>query len=403
MNYYLGPYQWIDESWQPPPTTVGSIDLRNLTHMGSKVQDGHGFFATIDSVGGYDLLGQGDLREINSTGKMKSIWNSLLGYNPKGDKLIDLLYNHLTLGSDPTGAIASRPLMPARGNLVIHLGGHSPVKATQFRIGHSPETNQVIAVYQGEYRKIRDLVLDGKLPGNHHRKVLDFWREQYKVNTDIFIPNDLPIELPIRHDTSISENFDGADNAVIGKQLTWVEDSAGTFWDNFNNHGRRISISGTWDQNSVRANSALSSADQQCIIINTVQTNVVETEGGPACRRSSSAITYYFYSLFRSSGSANVRLHKVITGTRTLLAGAVSVTPSIPDTLKIEVLGSSLEGFFNGVSKNTVTDSSIAGNLFCGLMALKNTSDTLEFDTWSAQDIVVPAVGAPASLLMGLL
>ncbi len=404
MNYYLGPYQWVDDSWQPPPTTVGSIDLRNLTHMGTPaVQDGYGFFATTDLMRDYDLLGRGDLREISSTSAMKSMWNSLLGYNPQGDKLVDLLYNHLTIGSDPVGALASRPILPAKGNLTIHLGGHSPVKSTQFRIGHSPETNQVITVFQNDYREIRELVLDGKLPTDHHRKVLDFWGDQFRINPDIFIPDNLPKETRLRHDTSISDNFDGADNAAIGKQLTWVE-PAGDNWENINNHGAATDGGITEDDKTCYANSALSGADQECQATTVLQNEAAFQHGGVCCRRSSVAVTCYGNRMDMNASDDKMFLFKIVTGTLSVLGSQIVVVTSIPDTLKMTVAGSSLEAFLNGVSKSTVTDSAITGNLFCGLYGRGNDGENfVEFDNWSAADFIAPTPAGASALLADLL
>lgn len=404
MNYYLGPYQWIDDSWQPPVSTIGSIDLRNLTHMGTPiVQDGFGFFATTDLLDdSYDLLGQGDLREINSNSAIKSMWNSLLGYRPNGDKLVDLLYDQLTAGADPTGAVAVRPLMPAKGNLTVHL--HGSVKSTQFRFGHSPESNKVISVLQEDYREIRNLAgID--LPVNHHRKVLDFWGEQYGVKNPhlLFIPNDLPIELPIPHSTSISENFDGANNAAVGKQLTWVEGGAGGFWDNFNNHARVFGAAENEDARSAYANSALSSADQQCQMTSVVQNNDISFSG-VICRRSSSAVTYYTGRFDTKTPDDKIFVYKVITGTPSVVGSQVTVVESIPDTIKLTVAGSNLEVFFNGVSKSAVTDTGITGNLFCGLYGRKFDTVEVELDDWSAEDFIAPPpLASASSMLMGLL
>ena len=407
MNYYLAPYQWINNSWQPPATTVGAIDLRNLIHMGTPiVVNGLGFFATTGIIAGANLLGQGDLRDINSTGAMKSMWDSLLGYRPKGDKLVDLLYDHLTAGADPTGVIACRPLMPAKGNLTIHLQGHSVVKATQFRFGHSPESNKVISVLQEDYRKIRDLVLGGDLPANHHRKVLDFWGEQYRIKDPhlLFIPNGLPIELPLPHNTSISENLDGVDNDVVGKELAWVEPDDGSHWENLNNAASPIQPSSGEDNRSIYANSALSGAGQQCEITATVAVDTTLTMVGPCCRRSSSAVTYYVARFDIASGDDKIFLNKVVTGTLTVLGSQIVVTVSIPDTIKMTVIGSSLEAFFNNVSKSALTDTAITGNLFCGLYGRSNPAETqTEMDDFSAEDIISAGVDNGSALLMGLL
>ena len=398
MNYYLGPYQWVNNSWQPPVGTIAAIDLRNLSQMGTPVvQDGLGFFVTTGLVDG-DLLGSGDLREINTTGLMKSTWNSLLGYNPNGDRLVDLLYDHLTMGSDPTGAVASKPLLPADGHLALHLG--SRVKSTQFRIGHSPESNRVISVLQNDYRQIRDEVLAEKLPADSHRKVLGFWANQFKVDSDIFIPNDLPKETSISPASTFSENFDGADNAALGKQLTWVEGGATTTWENQGNAAQRPNIGDQGDPviyRTARCTSALSSADHECEAIITTYgaAGAKNVQAGPAVRYSSSADTLYYGRGSQTSGtgdgpSAILHIDKIVTGT--LTGGpSSSRSDSIPLTIKLKIIGSSLTLFAAGVSQVTWSDSSITGNLFGGLYGL-NVSGTadLALDDWSLTDEFPP-------------
>lgn len=404
MNYYLGPYEWVDNTWTPPVGTTGSIDLRNLTDMGTPVvPNGAAFFATPNTLGtGYDLLGQGDLRDINATNAMKSAWDSLLGYRPKGIKLVDLLYDHLTAGSDPTGVDRARPLMPVRNKLTIHLHGPSPVKSTEFRFGNSPNRDKVISVLQEDYREIRRLVQDGKLPVDHHRRVLDFWGKQYGIKNPqlIFIPNNLPIETPLPHSTTLSEDFDGADNAIVGKQLTWDEPGGGSFWDNFNNHARKLKELGTEDEKSIRATSVLSGLDQRCIVTNIVQNNLNRTIGGPICRYSSSAVTFYRWDLARQSSSDSTRILKVITGTGTTIKASRIVTAPPPNTLKFEIIGSRLVTFLNNIPIEYITDTSITTNLFCGIFGERTeTEDIIEFDDWSAEDIIMFSGDHPAMLM----
>lgn len=415
MKYYLGPYQWIDNCWKPPSVVIGAIDLRNLSQMGTPVvQDGFGFFATNDPIIGYDLLGEGDLREINSTGAMKSIWNSLLGYNPNGDKLVDLLYDHLTMGSDPIGAAASKPLMPDRGNLVLHLRGHSPIKSIQFRIGHSKESNQVISVIQEDYRKIYKEVTGGKLPIDMHRKVLGYLGKQFKIKTpqDIFIPNDLPKETPLDPSTSFSENFDGADNAILGKQLTWVEGEDTTSWENKNNRAQRAGIDNSPTvRQSARCTSAVSSADH--FTIATVPTfgpadaGVKNTQGGTTARHSSSADDAYIFNILQFTGAGDGPSDQFATGK--LVAGVASSIGThneaiaLPLTTKGEVSGSTIKQFINNVLKNSDTDTAITGNLFGGLWGLDtNTNSNVEIDNWSIDDEVI-TLSIGGSFLLGLI
>jgi len=418
MNYYLGPYQWINNSWQPPATTIGSIDLRNLTHMGTPVTpNGIGFFAATSALdGNYTLLGSGDCRDINSDSGMKSAWNSLLGYSPNGDKLVDLLYDHLTMGSDPEGINVSKPLMPDNGNLIIHLGGHSVIKSIQFRLGHSKETNQIISVLKNDYRKIREDALAGRLPIDYHRKVLGFWGIQFKVNKpqDIFIPNNLPKETPLDPSSTFTENFNGIDDGALGKQLTWVEGDVTTAWENRSNGAMRTGIGdgGGQIERTARCTSAVSSADHECEVEIVTFGDSGATEKNPRCgvatRYSSSVKDCYFHGIGQTSGLGDgpTSLHfpgKIVADVETGFGNQTAIH-TIPLTLKGKINGSTFELFINGILGQTQTDTAITGNLFGGVWGFNNNvEDDLRMDDWSITDeLPSPVAGAPA-LLVGLI
>lgn len=118
--YYLGPWVWnaagYPPAWQPPEGALAAVDLRTLEAQAvAGGTPGLGFFATntpLDSA--YTLLGTGDCRELNTTGAMRDAWESLLGYRPEGNLLVDLLWDQLTTGSDPDGAEHAKPLLPSR-------------------------------------------------------------------------------------------------------------------------------------------------------------------------------------------------------------------------------------------------------------------------------------------------
>ncbi len=407
MNYFVGPYLW-DGGWRRPPNAIDAIDLRNESQMGTPItQAGVGFFSSNVLLPGYTLLGTGDLRDINSTAMMKSAWQSELGYTPKGGKLVDLLYDHMTMGSDPTGIAASKAMIPDGKNIRLYFGSHGLVKSKQFSIGHSPESNQVLSVYQNDYSHIRDSVLSGDLPPDHHRKVLDYWGHEFNVKDpeNLFVPANLPKETRLPHSTQISEDFNGDDQAQLGHQLTWVEGGDGTFWSNLDNNGKALKVpsSSNWDDPSSYPNSALSGTNQKCIIEVEILTGP-GPQAGPCCRRSNTVITFYCVT-WEPAEDNFMDIIKVVTGTRTFIGTTTGLSPppATPRNPELQVMGNSLKSLMNGSEVETITDVSITGNLFCGLYGRRTAAgDSLEINNWSAEDISV-AVPTGASLLMGLI
>ena len=420
VNYYLGPWVWNGTGWEYPAGTLDGIDLRNLTHMGQSVTpNGVGFFATTATLGAeYDLLGQGDLRDINSTGQIKTTWLGAAGYTPKGSKLVDLLYDHLVFGSDPTGADDCKPLLPDANNaLSIHLAGHSRVITKSFRVGHSPESNRVVAVLKEDYKKIRLATIAGDYPPDTHRKVLGYWARQFKVKRpqDVFIPGSLPKEDPLPPSTTATENFDGGDAAAVGKQLTWIEGGGVTDeWENRDSAAMRVTRLDGFPaiERMARCTSAVSSADHECSIVCTSMgvdpgTNNKNTRVGVAIRYSSTVDDCYFLGLGQTAtigqGPTTLKFPgKVIAGSETSFGNTTEVH-NVPFTLIGKVVGSTLEMFINGDGVYTKTDTAVTGNLFGGIFGLNNNEDDdVQLDDWSITDDF-PVTDSAAPLMMEML
>lgn len=96
---------------------------------------------------------------------------------------------------------------------------------------------------------------------------------------------------------------------------------------------------------------------------------------------------YYFGAnpLDFAGGNARV-LWKEVSSARTLL-NTEAINIAVDDVLRIEVEGSTIRGFVNGVLRLTATDFAIAFG-FPGVVARKNSAaiDTPSFDDWSAGD-----------------
>jgi hypothetical protein len=112
--YSLGRWQWRDApfpGWFPPDGTEGRVDLASLPDQAAPRTGARpvGFFATRSPLGSdYALLGGGDCRDIPVTAAMRDAWKAITGVAVDGERLVDLLYAHLTAGSDTDGLSAWR-------------------------------------------------------------------------------------------------------------------------------------------------------------------------------------------------------------------------------------------------------------------------------------------------------
>jgi hypothetical protein len=76
--------------------------------------------------------------------------------------------------------------------------------------------------------------------------------------------------------------------------------------------------------------------------------------------------------------------NKIVNGTPTVLDTNKSVTRSLPDTIEIECSGSTMVSRFNGATQHNFTDTSLTGNLQCGI-ATRRAADVV--DDFSAEDL----------------
>ena len=77
--------------------------------------------------------------------------------------------------------------------------------------------------------------------------------------------------------------------------------------------------------------------------------------------------------LWRYSGTA-CQLFKVVAGTATALGTAYTATLTAPFTLRIEVSGSTITGYVDGVQRQQVTDTGLTTGSYCGLRVVNTTA-----------------------------
>lgn len=376
--YCLTQYTWNagghpPGSWGLPASVVGAIDLRPASARQAQggTPSGYAFVASMQPVG--TVLAQ-SLHMVDevATSAMQNTWQSLTGYKPLGNRLSELLWDHLTRGADPKGITGPKPLMPTiQGLLELHVGGHSPIIRQEFRLGVHPHTNQVLSVMREDFRR------QWEANTIHARKVLGYHVRTYR-DTDWrqLIPRDLRphVDGPLEPATTLTDNFNRADADPLGSSSegwSWTEVSGDI--DIVSNEAKGLA-----NGSGARAESDLSSDNHYA-----QQTAVIVSNGaGPAVRFASGADTQYFWLC---DGSSPNRLFRRETGSNTQIGGAGNATSG--QVVKLSVSGSTLEMFIAGSSVGTQTDTVITGNTRCGMHSELND----RIDDWSASDLPTPA------------
>ena len=119
----------------------------------------------------------------------------------------------------------------------------------------------VLGVLHENYRKLRGWTVAGVVSEGLHRKVLTVWIEKYGISDyKVFIPEGLPLEKPLPHNTVITDDFDRSDQSPLGtgpEAWSWSNVGSG----GFSIVGNRARNDNSNDVDSARADSDLSSAD----------------------------------------------------------------------------------------------------------------------------------------------
>jgi hypothetical protein len=380
-RYALAPYAWDGEAWYPPASSVGSIDLRPIAAqaVAGGAPQGFVFVAALQPVSGIEIVQSLHMSDEGATSGMRDAWEGGMGYRPNGANLVDLLWDQLTNGADPTGEAGPKPLMPTVGGMLeLHLGGHSLVKAEPFQFGVHPHTNRVRAVLQRDFERLWEAT-NGH---DHCRRVLDYHCEKYRVSDwREFVPQRLRAHVPGRlpHATTITDDFNRADNTdmSVGASFNWTDVI-----------GNQVIVSNTvrWDGVTAvaraRAESDLSSVDHYG------QVAATAISGGNryaqvAARFDSAADTAYWARFVQSTSV--FRIFKIVTGTQTALGAGTTQTYSAPDTIQMRCNGSTLDAYLNGASVESISDGSITTGTRCGIGL--NSAGAVTLDDFEAADL----------------
>jgi hypothetical protein len=361
MNYYLGPLPWVDTDpdgppcWQPPAGTVGMVDVRSIPDQsGAAVgADLSPAFLAVDGAldSTWTFLGSGDCREIATTGAIRNRWQAATGYRPSGGRVVDLLWDQLTTGSDPSGDSAVKPLVPtSEGKLELWLPGHSLIKSEPFAWGVHGHTSRLRDLLLIDCEGLFQQVDAGLMEVDQVRRILGGWLRKYGLpdaQWRSLVPPHRQSEIPgpLPPATTYSESFDG------GFDLTWTDVE-----------GDLASVSNQGDPTGTtesRAEHALSSDDHyaEADLIGDTGTYSAVT-----CRHASAAVTYYMYNEY----AAKSRLYKCVTGGYTQL-DQTSGAGTLTFEMQVQTDGSTITGYRDDVERHSETDTAITGNTRCGL------------------------------------
>jgi hypothetical protein len=414
VRYWLGPWVWRtpsgdDPYWGRPTGALSALDLRAIPHQAQAVAAaGDGLFITADATdlgGDYTNLGRAnDPRDLTLGAVARATWRDRFGLarTPSGPDLVSIVYEHLTVLSDPTGDLRPPPIVPTKRRRFELRFGNTLLRSVRFR-DDLEELVPVLDLLRRVYRATREANQRGETPANHHKKLLGYWMRKYGLDYRQFIPNDLPNEGVLDPDTIHTESFNKADSDTLGPDLSWTELSGD--WDVVSNTARRGSSAGL-----ARANADVSGTDHY-VQISVVARSSNNGQGVVARKDSTSTVTLY-YARIQGSGVGNsVELFKAVSGTLTELGSDSAVTVSLPDILKLECDGSTISTYWEGGLEHSLTDTAVTTGTRGGIRTAATTGTEIldsyeiaDLDTGVVEDVspvtVAASVAGPTLLLV---
>ena len=387
-HHYLIPYTWlnagVDSLWFVPHNSVGSIDLRPVPAMArGGLPQGYAFAVYDRLITDPAAIYLGNNLEGILTDAQRSLIKTALGLvtEVSSDRLLDLLWDLLTVHADAKGISFCKPLIPIVDRVLeLRLGGYSLIRSEEFDLDH-PHWPKVLETIQADYREIRGNALAGRFRDRsgspdtqYHQRWLSALMRKYRTdNYRQFIPSDLPVEIPLPEGSEISDNFDRPDESL----------DAGPWAELVNNWKIATNVASTdgGDQGSARHNTALDSADQD----SEVDLTAFEFGAGPCARFAATANTHY---QCRETSSTNLSFAKTVDGVRTLLSTGQAITQALPDNLRVRVNGSTMQSYFDDVLKHDFTDTAISSGSQAGM----NCRGLDDLNNFLASDLAASAV-----------
>ena len=411
-RYIIGPWIWRDDStgggYGMPAGAVSGIDLGSLPAMSvvAPSRPSGLFWLRPDApfdAGIYADLGHGDCRDMPTDAAMISAWESMTGYRPAGDRLVGLVFDHLTTGADPSGEDGPGPLRPTRGGeLIIVMHGHSVVWRQRFRWGEHPHWQKVRDRYRRDLLRARLDTLKGTIgrDADFHRRfatsAVEVLRGSGMASWNDLRPGGWPAgERPRPRRTSHEDTFDRADQDPLGTS------SGGQSWTDIRGDWEIISNSagiGTDGQVSAARLEADVSSDGH-YAYGTISTlsfvSSARSVAGPYARMSASAETGYRFQVENWNTYYTLTLNRVTGGsTTTDIGGPTNTTDmTLPGDAFLKFTeGDAYETRWRGSTIHTGTDTTHTGYTRTGLIGFEGTGTTARVDYLIIDDEIAAGI-----------
>lgn len=200
-----------------------------------------------------------------------------------------------------------------------------------------------------------------------------------------------------------AESFNVANSATLSGDLGWVE-YVGTGWETSSSMAAQLGTG-----RAVARCTALMDSDDQAVdavINNLVRGTSTSVDCGPVARQPDASTQTYYAALLRQDALGyTLILRKTVGGTDTDLQTPVTVTPTFPCTVRLEVQGSTQRAYLNGTLLLSATDTSIPTGPAFGLRGFRSiASGTVQVDSMSARDMLATGavtLSAPGALSAG--
>lgn len=381
-SYYGGPYVWVEDAetggyYAPPPGAVGSLDLRGGDPNGNAV------FVADSLPPPYILLGA----SLESTlgDKARAQWGTLFGSEPPAGTLADALWWSVT-----TGAKEGVGLRPNRdGMLRLTLAGET-IREEKFQGELDAYWPKLQERVQADYRKVREASLaEGSKDETLYLRYLADLEAKYAIESDKFIPPDLPKEEAVKPETVYSDDFNRSNETLT------------TPWTNFANSFAVVS-------NEARSNSGSSqssrsrydgdlSSDDMYTEANYRRESVGNSAFGVLARIESSGTNYYRYECYYNDNGDRLTLRRADAGF-TVVATSGVTTWSDGALIRIECDGSQIRGYYDGALLIDYTDASpITGNVRGGLYVFQSSLIYGYADNFEMGDLSAPSPTPPSA------
>jgi pectate lyase len=173
-----------------------------------------------------------------------------------------------------------------------------------------------------------------------------------------------------------TDSFDRTDSSNLGSD--WAEDSGD--WSIVSNNVRQ-NTSGNSYRKLRWVGASMDSANYSVEVV--ARSAGITGIGAAARCAASSAVTYYGYVIF---GGDRAYLVEITAGGEAILDTGSTISSNTNYTLRLEVDGSTLRGYLNGVLDVEATDASLSSGQ-PGIMAYGGNEAGTYVTTWTATDL----------------